>query len=410
MGIDRYGLVAHYGKHTDIVSDTPYMLLDQSGNGNNATNYGATFVENGTAISFDSTTSIVKLNNSLPSITSSFTITGFVKSSVAQSGYPRIFGFDSVCMLYIPILDGKRIFKFVTNSGLYEVNDITDVADNVLRYITIRYNGTILSIYVDGILIRSFTVVLNLSSIGSTPTFAVSNTLGLTQSHKGSFKQIKIFNKALSEAEITTLYNGGTVTDGLVLDLPMNAQSSIGNSLLDLSGKGNHGTINGATPCPDHNGRANRGWELSLTKRIERTTAFDELSIANPFTVQIAIKSNLAAGNSYWVTNYISATDKFTIYQTGSSFRIGISDNVTSYRKSKTLTTAWTFLTITWDLTTLRVKENGTDEWGGADGVNYPAIYPFACYGDGSSDFLAIYNRVLLDSSVLKNFNYWRTH
>ena len=62
---------------------------------------------------------------------------------------------------------------------------------------------------------------------------------------KVSYKSLRIYDRALSENEIKTLYNGGDIRDGLVLYLPMDEGS--GNTVYDHSGNNNHGTIYGAT-------------------------------------------------------------------------------------------------------------------------------------------------------------------
>ena len=68
-----------------------------------------------------------------------------------------------------------------------------------------------------------------------------------------TFETHRQFNKALSQSEITTLYNNRnstsptTVTDSLVLDLNGIDGNASASTWTDQSGNGNDGTVNGAT-------------------------------------------------------------------------------------------------------------------------------------------------------------------
>lgn len=68
---------------------------------------------------------------------------------------------------------------------------------------------------------------------------------------RGVFDEIRIYNRVLSDSEIQTLYNGGNVTDGLVLYLPGWSFLEDKNKWWDMSGNGNHGTNYGAYPVFD---------------------------------------------------------------------------------------------------------------------------------------------------------------
>ena len=58
----------------------------------------------------------------------------------------------------------------------------------------------------------------------------------------GRMNDVRIFNRALTSDEVTTLYTGGTVTSGLVAHLPFDNGSG---SALDVSGNGNDGALTG---------------------------------------------------------------------------------------------------------------------------------------------------------------------
>jgi hypothetical protein len=77
---------------------------------------------------------------------------------------------------------------------------------------------------------------------------------------KGQLDDIAIFNRALTQEEITALYTGTPITqnlpsylpkDGLVGYWPFNGNAN------DESGNENHGTVNGAILASDRNGKNN---------------------------------------------------------------------------------------------------------------------------------------------------------
>jgi len=65
--------------------------------------------------------------------------------------------------------------------------------------------------------------------------------------------EVRIYNRALSAAEVTNLYN---TESGLVAHYPFNGNAN------DESGNGNHGVVNGATITTDRHGNANSAYSF----------------------------------------------------------------------------------------------------------------------------------------------------
>jgi len=85
-------------------------------------------------------------------------------------------------------------------------------------------------------------------TVGSKPqTTGFRIALDCAGAYRGLIKDVRIYNRALSDSEIRWdyLHPDDPVRDGLVLWLPMNEGS--GDEVYDLSGYNNHGTIYGAT-------------------------------------------------------------------------------------------------------------------------------------------------------------------
>ena len=104
-------------------------------------------------------------------------------------------------------------------------------------------------VYINSVLIGSNQATNNLTN-------SVPLTIGGRSGelyHKGDIGKIKLYNKALSQSEVTTLYNNRnstsptTVTSGLVLDLNGIDGNMSKTTWTDQSGNGNNGTVNGAT-------------------------------------------------------------------------------------------------------------------------------------------------------------------
>ena len=75
---------------------------------------------------------------------------------------------------------------------------------------------------------------------------------------KGASDDIRIYNRALSAAEVSRLYDTekSTLTNGLVAYYPFN------NNANDTSGNDNNGTVNGATITTDRHGNANSAYSF----------------------------------------------------------------------------------------------------------------------------------------------------
>lgn len=135
------------------------------------------------------------------------------------------------------------------NGTLHQTNKAHGVTSSDWNYYGCVFNSTDLIYYVNGIEIAKVDVLdggsLNLS--GSN-LFLGARPSGDSQSFNGSIDELLIYNRSLSQAEITALFNNYTVTslgvdrtsqhsvEGLVLDINFDDFS-----VADNSGQANHG-------------------------------------------------------------------------------------------------------------------------------------------------------------------------
>ena len=140
-------------------------------------------------------------------------------------------------------------------SGLYYSN----VGTNIWYNVVLTWNQTIANVsgYINGVLDNSN------SSWTNWPSSFANIALGLGYSgryFKGNIGQASLYNRALSATEILQNYNAtkkkympeeNIVTNGLVLNIDSanpNSYSGVGNTVYDLTGFGNTGTLtNGPT-------------------------------------------------------------------------------------------------------------------------------------------------------------------
>jgi hypothetical protein len=156
------------------------------------------------------------------------------------SGYnvqPRLLVFASGSSILLQQIDnaGNTVNLGVSNQPL---------GDNQFHQIVGTFDGSTMKIFVDGIYINSTSC--NGMKTGSTNyRIGAYTTIGTYQAN-GIISDVRVYNRALLDSEITTLYNGGDVWNGLVLYLPGYGILEDQNKWWDFSGNGNHGTIYGA--------------------------------------------------------------------------------------------------------------------------------------------------------------------
>ncbi len=142
----------------------------------------------------------------------------------------------------ISIYDSSAWLKFA------DFSDTTNTNNFVLTI-----EGTTAKLYLNG---QSFGNTLTLSTnidLSATTEFALMSARNFTGNFfNGQLSGFKIFNTALTAAQIADLYNNPekvvpTGVDNTALKLWLPMQEGAGTTAYDGSGNGNHGTISGAT-------------------------------------------------------------------------------------------------------------------------------------------------------------------
>jgi hypothetical protein len=158
--------------------------------------------------------------------------------------------------------------SFTTSTGSSYNNTMSNfsIQTNTWLHVVVVYNGTHKLIYINGVLDKT---QLYSNLILSTTQPFIFGDRGIMPSGPGNYfngtlDDIGIWNRALTQQEITSLYTQNYVaqipsyvpTNGLVGYWPFNGNAN------DESGNGNNGTVNGATLTLDKLGSSNGAYSF----------------------------------------------------------------------------------------------------------------------------------------------------
>ncbi len=152
---------------------------------------------------------------------SNFTIVAWVRLN-STADWARIFDFGSgttANMFLTPQCGGSGTVRFAITTGgggaEQQINSSSTLSTGVRQEVAVTLSGSTGVMYLDGSPVgTNGSMTLNPSSLGST----VNNYLGKSQYSdpylNGSLDEFRIYNRALTAAEVAQLYLAGTVTLG----------------------------------------------------------------------------------------------------------------------------------------------------------------------------------------------------
>jgi hypothetical protein len=180
---------------------------DESGNGNNGTVQGATLTNDRTgqsnsAYSFDGYSNFIKLPSSNSTNSNSYSIFTWIKTSNAGSSYCGIV----VKQLAVGILlKDNELISFDWKNRV-DKNTSCYLADNYWHLVGLVVDNGTIKFYKDGAFISSSN---SYSILSQSENFAIgAGGMNGGQYFKGLIDDVRIYNRALNEAEIQALYNG----------------------------------------------------------------------------------------------------------------------------------------------------------------------------------------------------------
>ncbi len=232
-------------------------LNDNSGNNNNGTISGATWVASdrklakghiGNYLEFDGKDDYVDAGNAASlNITNAITVSAWV-NILNTSANQRIIGKSNVWLtgwssIAYDIGMSSGFVRWRIGNGTNQdpgVNEVTYPAVAGWQHIVATYDGSTTSIYKNGVLQQSKAISITILSTAN--PLKISDTSG-SFPFNGSIDEVKIYNRALSAAEISEQYEIGRGLVGA-----WNFDEAGGTTVADSSGQGNTGTlVNGPT-------------------------------------------------------------------------------------------------------------------------------------------------------------------
>jgi hypothetical protein len=171
----------------------------------------------------------------------------------------------------------------------------TILTDGVWSHIVGTYDGTDIKLYVDGVLqdTDTFAGTIEYSSTTTPLCFGLNPASSSCTggNYPGSMDDVRLYNRAISQAEVTALYRSydtairlGTGQSGLV------AQWNMDGNARDASPYANNGTVTAATLTTDRKGIANSAYSFNgSTSKISANDAAS-LDLPNDFSVSVWLK------------------------------------------------------------------------------------------------------------------------
>jgi hypothetical protein len=192
---------------------------DQSGSANNGTVFGATltvdrFGFSNAAYSFNGINNYIEVPDSPTLRVQQLTLSAWVKSDTASPGQQEIITIDG-------FKRGYRLLNYSAPSGVAFLIgggewagtvSGTPLITNSWTFVSGTYDGTNISLYLDGILVSSVVDTGGISYSGSS-LFIGRNGFTPTDFFFGSIDDITIYDRALESTEVTDLYNAQSVPE-----------------------------------------------------------------------------------------------------------------------------------------------------------------------------------------------------
>ncbi|GCL50870.1 hypothetical protein NIES3804_24430 [Microcystis aeruginosa NIES-3804] len=247
------GLLAYY----PMSEATGVEVRDYSGNGNNATVSGANWWGctapigniNNTVMKFDGVNDYIDVTAGI--LPDSYTKEAWIKWEKSSGEFNIISGSNSHDLW---IEDHRLWAGHKHNGSWYNVQDTTTLPENTWIHVAVTYDSSTqrMELYKNGQLIATSTNVPRLATSHPKIVIGAYNYKGL---FKGSIAEVRIWNKARTQAEIQANMSQrlSSKEPNLVAYYPLNEIKLEGNTrkVLDLAGN-NHGIVNEAITVDDN--------------------------------------------------------------------------------------------------------------------------------------------------------------
>ena len=448
-----YSQVPSYVPTNGLVGYWPFNgnANDESGNGNNGTTNGASlttdrFGNANSAYNFNGISDNITIPNSTSlSNMTSITISAWFninqwdminnqgwfpilsKTNSSSYGKYRLGAYTSVNGE--PSLYGNLSTEAtgITQNNLYSLNQWNQVV------ITISNGNS--TIFLNGVQVyNGATSYTGWSTTDNLPLLIGKDIPGIVDYANGKIDDIGMWNRVLTQQEVTNMYNSVTYSDtcnavsGSLVNGLVGYWPFCGNAN-DQSGNGNNGTVNGATLTTDRFGNNNSAYSFN---GVNNSITIPDNTALRPTNISIScwiLSPQLTTGNCI-----ISKTQIGTA--TGEQYIIGYDMNGKAnfqikrnsscvagtnwqylYTNDNAITNdIWQHLVCTYDGTTMKFYKNGMliqsyvptagpiDNCSGGT-LNIGRFWNNQYYFNGKIDDIGIWNRALTQQEISQLFN-----
>ncbi|MCL4405315.1 MAG: DUF2341 domain-containing protein [Patescibacteria group bacterium] len=410
---------------------------DSSGNGNNGTDtsvtYGTQYGKFGQGASFNGSNSLISLPNGTGASGTTWTgsywinFTTTVSPNIAvvfaeKSSNTGAF-FSNINRTAIGAIE-CAIYN--NSSNYYVISASSGYNDGKWHNVVCVENGATLYLYIDGILSNSgpssgFSVVYNYGYLGAN---------GGGTSLNGSLDEVRVYNRALSPAEVQDLYSYNTSRVALsnypvLIQNPIYNETGLvgswhmeGNSQ-DSSGNGNNGTDTNVTYGTSY-GEFGKGAHFVNASQSKIVVPYNSAMNGNSWSVSFWLKidSDVPSGTAIarWNSQGGDGSNIFLVYANTTGLTgFGRNSSNTQYSVSYSGSlTSWTYIAMVWDTSGgyLRLYINGaavsptaisgnaltgtSPLWIGDGSPNPSDTYTI----NGEMDEVRLYNRVLTSTEI----------
>jgi len=432
IGISVMSQVPSYVPTNGLVGYWPFNgnANDESGNGNNGVVNGATLTSDrfgnvNSCYSFNGASYIQVNNWNAITGNSSFTVSFWTKPSQNNNGWVLSFGTSSNGQGFEAGNYGWGGENFGAQiwSYNYTPSTLTTTTFNNWTNITIVYSNNNLNAYKNGILVA--TQIVNYTTINlAQGILSIGKQIDFNEFYNGSLDDISIYNRALTQSEITGLYNAGTntclpsylPTNGLVGYWPFCGNAN------DESGNGNNGVVNGATLTTDRFGDIGKAYSFNGANFISVANS-NSINFTNQFTLSAWMNSSslnssqgiLGKGQNLTQTGY-ALLHRVDDNQTGISLQSTPIIQAYAFSQPNQIgINNWNLITGTYDGTVVKLYVNGLLVSSMNSSIsltpNPLTSLFFGCelpnfrFFNGSLDDIGIWNRALTASEVQNLYN-----
>jgi len=389
------------------------------------------------SIYFDGSNDFIQFANAIPDTLQSFTVETVIKTTATNKKQALISTYASNLGWGLEILDNSLSNKFnffgFTSAGIVTgIQSGFSVLTNEIYHVTGVFKASnSWDIYINGVLNNSIpTAFTSISKSASANLRLGDDPDAQSVNFQGNMLLSKIYNRALSASEILQNYNAtkkkyspeeNIVKNGLILNLDSSKAASYpgaGNTIYDLSGFGNTGTLSAGLSFSGLNGGS------IVNDAGNKVLSYPSANFStNNFTMEAWVSvRNYPSTNAVFISNRDPAVDNGWLFDVTSNKkgRVFFQTNAGTFYLLETTNelglNKWTNLSIVRNETNLSMYRDGIFQNSTTLPSNYNIQsayandYVFRYFSssgalDGNVSSIKYYNRALSITEIQQNYN-----